>query len=153
MMRKGQGTTCIYFSAPSAPDNRPILVLNGDRQGYINNLCVPTSVASTYGPANQSLVSVTVLGTFVDSEQILSEVRSQLCDWFGVTALTWRHLRTYSIPFALPAQPVHALDPPERPVRWSEGIFVCGDHRDNGSINGAMISGRRAAEAVLKELV
>jgi predicted NAD/FAD-dependent oxidoreductase len=31
-------------------------------------------------------------------------------------------------------------------------IFVCGDHRDNGSINGALVSGRRAAEAVLAAL-
>jgi len=29
-----------------------------------------------------------------------------------------------------------------------EGLFVCGDHRDTASIQGAMISGRRAAAAV-----
>jgi hypothetical protein len=28
---------------------------------------------------------------------------------------------------------------------------VCGDHRDNASINGAMLSGRRAAEAVIED--
>ena len=32
------------------------------------------------------------------------------------------------------------------------GIYVCGDHRDNASIQGAMLSGRRAAEAVLADL-
>ena len=32
------------------------------------------------------------------------------------------------------------------------GVFVCGDHRDNASIHGAMVSGRRAAEAVLTDL-
>ena len=31
-------------------------------------------------------------------------------------------------------------------------MYVCGDHRDNASIQGAMVSGRRAAEAVLADL-
>lgn len=51
----------------------------------------------------------------------------------------------------LQAQEVDWLDPIERPVRLAEGLFVCGDHRDNASIQGAMVSGRRAAEAVLAD--
>jgi predicted NAD/FAD-dependent oxidoreductase len=39
---------------------------------------------------------------------------------------------------------------PRREVRLASGIVVCGDHRDNASINGAMMSGRRAAEALLE---
>jgi predicted NAD/FAD-dependent oxidoreductase len=31
-------------------------------------------------------------------------------------------------------------------------VYVCGDHRDNASIQGAMVSGRRAAEAVIADL-
>jgi predicted NAD/FAD-dependent oxidoreductase len=31
-------------------------------------------------------------------------------------------------------------------------LYVCGDHRDNASINGALESGRRAADAVLADL-
>jgi predicted NAD/FAD-dependent oxidoreductase len=37
-------------------------------------------------------------------------------------------------------------------VRVSPGLFVCGDHRDNASIDGALGSGRRAAEAILLDL-
>ncbi|MBY0457892.1 MAG: FAD-dependent oxidoreductase, partial [Gemmataceae bacterium] len=58
----------------------------------------------------------------------------------------------YRIPHALPAQGVGALDPWERPVKWKPGLFVCGDHRDSASIDGAMTSGRRAAEEVAQEL-
>ena len=60
----------------------------------------------------------------------------------------WRLLRVLRIPFALPAQPPAALSPAERPVRLHDGLFVCGDHRDTASIQGAMVSGRRAAAAV-----
>ena len=32
------------------------------------------------------------------------------------------------------------------------GMFVCGDHRDTASIQGALFSGRRAARAALAHL-
>ena len=48
--------------------------------------------------------------------------------------------------------PPGALEPPQRPVRVRPGVYVCGDHRDHASIHGAMVSGRRAAEAVLSDL-
>ena len=147
----GQGTTCFYFAAPKPPIEKPILVLNGEGGGPINNLCVPTVTAPKYGPGGESLVSVTVLGTTTDDVQSLADVRTHLGQWFGRSAEAWRHLKTYSIPYALPAQLPDALEPPQRDVRWQPGIYVCGDHRDNASINGAMVSGRRAAEAVLQD--
>ncbi|NDF67795.1 MAG: oxidoreductase, partial [Actinobacteria bacterium] len=32
------------------------------------------------------------------------------------------------------------------------GLFVCGDHRDTGSIQGALYSGRRCGQAVAASL-
>ncbi len=148
----GQGVTCLYFAAQRPPIEQPILVLNGERRGPINNLCVPTLVAPSYGPGDASLVSVTVLGIPEDADRLLTQVREQLGDWFGPAVKAWHHLRTYRIPYALPRQVPPALDAPERPVRWQPGVYVSGDHRDNASIQGAMVSGRRAAEAVLEDL-
>jgi predicted NAD/FAD-dependent oxidoreductase len=34
-------------------------------------------------------------------------------------------------------------------VLVSDGLYVCGDHRDTGSIQGALYSGRRCAEAIV----
>jgi protoporphyrinogen oxidase len=150
---KAKGTTCLYFSAPRAPISEPLILLNGDGRGPINSICVPTVVAPSYGPADKNLVSVTVLGTGHNCDRLLTTVREQLTEWFGSVVQDWRHLRTYDIAYALPAQSPPSLSIPERPVRWSPGIYVCGDHRDNASINGALVSGRRAAEAVIKEMV
>jgi phytoene dehydrogenase-like protein len=147
----GNGTTCIYFAAQRSPVEKPLLVLNGDGRGPINNLCVPTDVAPTYGPNDKALVSVTVLRTGAEPDRLLDEVREQLTEWFGPAVKEWQHLKTYSIPYALPAQVPPALSVPERSVRLPSGIYVCGDHRDNASINGAMVSGRRAAEAILRD--
>ena len=56
----------------------------------------------------------------------------------------------HRVPEALPALP-----PPldvRRPVDLGEGLFVAGDHRDTASIQGALVSGRRAASAVVRWL-
>ncbi len=79
----GQGTTCLYFAAPRPPIAQPLLVLNGDGRGPINNLCVPTGAAPSYGPGGKSLVSVTILGTGNDPNRLLAEVCEHLGEWFG----------------------------------------------------------------------
>lgn len=145
--REGCGVTCIYFAADQPPINEPILVLNGEESGPINNLCVPSLVADGYAPAGRSLVSVTVLGIHPDS--IVEEVRTQLKSWFGDAAAEYMHLRTYRIPFALPSQ--ISLDPIPGSVKLRPGLYRCSDDCDTASINGAMTAGRRAAEAVIEE--
>jgi predicted NAD/FAD-dependent oxidoreductase len=36
-----------------------------------------------------------------------------------------------------------------RPVDLGDGLYVCGDHRATATLDGALVSGRRAAEAIL----
>jgi phytoene dehydrogenase-like protein len=140
-------TACLYYAAPRAPLAKPVLVLNGEGGGPVDNLCVPSAVAPTYAPAGQALVSATVVGAAgADEKDLESEVRRQLTSWFGIATADWRHLRTYRIPLALPAR--KNLEPAALPVRRKPGIYVCGDHRETPSLQGAMVSGRRAAEAV-----
>jgi phytoene dehydrogenase-like protein len=146
-------TTCLYFDAPQAPVPGPWLVLNGDGAGPINNLCVPSEVAPTYAPPERALVSVTVVGDEHGEGAVLAEaVRAQLRQWFGPEVERWRPLRSYPIRHALPVQTPGVLQPAERPVQLTPSRFICGDHRDQGSIQGALTSGRRAAEAILARL-
>ena len=144
--------TCLYFAAERAPIAEPILVLDGDGTGPVNNLCFPTQAAPGYGPAGATLVSASVVGGAAgDAGEAALEgaVRQQMEGWFGSEVRAWRHLRTYPIRHAQPEQRPGALEPVERPVRLESGLFVCGDHRDTASLHGAMLSGRRAAEAIL----
>ena len=57
------------------------------------------------------------------------------------------HEVAVAVPRALPAFP--AGRPVRSPVALGDGLFVAGDHRDTPSTQGALVSGRRAAEAVL----
>jgi phytoene dehydrogenase-like protein len=146
--------SCLYFAADRAPVDEPVIVLDGDGQGPVNNLCVPSAIAPTYAPPGAALISAAVIDRpgLPRGPDLEAAVLGQLADWFGSGVVAWRHLKTYHIPHAQPAQPPGTLDPPERPVRLRPGLYVCGDHRDNASINGALASGRRTAETVLEDL-
>ena len=148
------GVTCLYFAAQRSPLKDPVLVLNGEGEGPINNLSVPSQVSPGYAPVGESLVSVSVLGTVAADREtgLLRQVVQQLTDWFGGQVKQWRHLKTYSIPYALPNQDPPALSPVEKPIHLPGNLFACGDYLDTASIQGAMVSGRRAAEAVVASL-
>lgn len=142
-----RSVTCLYFACDTAPIKEPILVLNGEKTGPINNLCVPSNVSSDYAPPGQALVSVTVLGTRKDHNALEKAVRSQLEEWFGRDVKGWRRLRTYRIDNALPKQnPPTSFVENKNEVR--PGIYVCGDHMSTGSLNGALQSGREVAAMI-----
>ena len=143
--------TCLYFAAERAPITEPMLVLDGDGTGPVNNLCFPSRVSPSYAPAGATLVSASVVGgaaSDAGDAALERAVRGQMEGWFGPEVRRWRHLRTYQIRHAQPEQRPGTLEPVERPVRLASGLFVCGDHRDTASLHGALLSGRRAAEAV-----
>jgi len=148
-----RSVTCFYYAAEESPVAEPLVILNGDGAGPVNNLAVISQVAPSYAPPGKHLVSATVLGTHKLTEAQLSGfIIAQMKNWFGNVASTWHFLRGYYLTHAQPQQYPGALEPPQRPVRVRPGVYVCGDHRDNASIQGAMVSGRRAAEAVLADL-
>jgi phytoene dehydrogenase-like protein len=151
---RGRALTCLSFAAERPPVDEPILLLDGDGTGPVNNVAVPSVVARGYAPPGAALVSATVLGDpALDDAALAAAVRAQLAGWFGGEVRRWRLLRTHRIPFAQPEQAPPALTRWRREVRLGPGLYVCGDHRDNASINGALESGRRAAEAVLADRV
>ncbi len=138
--------TTHYHLADRPPTPHAAIVLDGDRSGPVTNTVVLTNAAPTYAPG-RVLVSSSVVGT----EATEAAVRAHLARLYGVRTAAWQHLSSYTLPQALPsmAPPLGNL---RKPVRVRDGVYVCGDHRDTASIQGALVSGRRAAAAVLKDL-
>jgi phytoene dehydrogenase-like protein len=140
---------CLYFDAPRAPRVGDFLVLDGNGEGPVNELCVPSAVAPGYAPPGRALVSASALAPEARADAELERAaRAQLTRWFGAEVSDWRLLRIDRIPDALPFQPPGPFEPAQRRARLAERLFVCGDHRDLASLQGAMASGRRAAEEV-----
>ena len=145
-----RGEHCFYFSAEEPPLREPLLVVNAEGRGPINNLCVPSLVASTYAPAGRCLISVTVIGDqFASKTDLEVAVRNQLTHWYGEVVHQWDLLRVYSIRHALPDQPAPAPNPTVAVGELRPGIFVCGEYGSLPSIQWTLLSGRLAAEALL----
>ncbi len=136
---------CFYFAADHAPVKEPVLVLDGEGRGPVNNFCVVSEVAESYAPAGASLPSASVIGHATEEQ-----VRQHMEVWFGATVKRWAHLRTYDIAYAQPDQ--SHLEKLERPARVRKGLYVCGDYVETASLNGAIHVGKRAAEAVIADM-
>ena len=147
----GRGTAAVHFDAPRSPTRgRRDLHLGAPGEGPIATLATMSDVAPAYAPAGRSLVTVSTVGVPDGDDAMLDvAVRSQARGWFGDEVDAWRTLAVQRIPYAQPRQDPQDLPELARSVARAPGVWVCGDHRDTGSIQGAMVSGRRAAEAVL----
>ena len=134
----------VYFSASEPPIDDKLVVLDGTGQGPVLNVAVMSNVARTYAPAGRHLIVAAMPGHVEDS--IEPAARAQLRSWWGPVVDTWEHVQTYRIDHGQPRQ--RPPFDPKRSVTTPDGRFVCGDHRDTASIQGAMFSGRRCAMAV-----
>jgi phytoene dehydrogenase-like protein len=136
---------CVYFTADEAPTDSKMVILDGSGDGPVLNVAIMSNVAPLYAPAGKHLIAAALPGVTNGDLEVLS--RRQLKSWWGPQVDTWTHLATYQIPHGQPGQA-----PPFNPrqtVTLADGRFVCGDHRDTASIQGALFSGRRCAAAVM----
>lgn len=142
-----RGVTTHYHAAPRDSARRATLVVDADGSGVANSM-VLTAAAPEYSGDGRDLVATSVVHHATGpapTGQALLDVLAQLHE---KDTATWEPVASYDIPQALPAMP--APHPFRRPVRVAPGLVVAGDHRDTSSIQGALVSGRRAAEAVLR---
>jgi phytoene dehydrogenase-like protein len=149
-----KGLQTWWFAADAAPSASALLSVDGRRRGPVVNTVVMSNAAPSYAPAGRHLLEATCLlpdaaRTDPAAAPGEAQVRRQLAEIWGADTGGWELLRRDDIPDALPVQP-----PPLRvakPVRQGEGLYVVGDHRDTASIQGALVSGERAARAVLAD--
>jgi hypothetical protein len=121
------------------------LVVLGERGGQLVNTVVVSDAQPAYSPDGRALVASSTLAPTRESD-----VRTEIARAHDVAESDLEHLTSVTVPGAQPAAP-----PPlqhRRPVDLGGGLFVCGDHRDTPSIQGAMASGARTARAVLTRL-
>lgn len=147
-----RSTVCLYFTAnrDQIPVRDPVLFLNGSGKGIVNNMFFATNVAPSYGPPDKALISVSLIGSGEGDDYLVRKVVQELSGWFGEEMVReWKHLRTYRVGFAQPNQ-----SPPtdmNKNPRIESGLYVCGDYLTSATFDGALVSGRRAAECLLKD--
>jgi protoporphyrinogen oxidase len=135
-----------YHIPDNPPSDNAYLLLDGAQAGPVVNSLVISNLVSNYAPIGKSLISSTTIQRASESE-----VRRHLSAMWGTSTQDWQLLAKYEIPAALPLAKVgHRLT---NSVRISENIFVAGDWRESPSQNGALKSGRRAAETLISQRI
>lgn len=150
-----KGLVTWWFGADQAPHPLPLLALDGRRSagrspGPVWNAAVISNAAPSYAPPGRHLISATTLLDSPDGEAPEGAVRHHLGEIYGCDTADWDLIARHHIPRALPA--FAPLTPFTSSVDLGEGLFVCGDHRDTPSIQGALVSGNRTAELVSSHL-
>jgi len=154
---EGVPSTTQYYRLPDATpvETGKKILLNSDEPSP--NVVVPlTDVAPEYAPDGEQLLCATFLGDdarFRDGDDLAADTRAALSAWYPERSVGGLEaIHTDRIEFAQFAQPpgVHGELPdagdPEGPV------YLAGDYTEWSSIQGAMESGRVAADAVSTDL-
>lgn len=140
--------TVVHHTTDAPPATGASLLLDADRGGPVAHTALLSEIDPTRAPAGRTLVSSTVLGT--PPPDIDTAVRIHLSRLYGTSTTRWETLAVHHTPEAVPAmRPPHDL---RRPVRLLAGLYVCGDHRDTSTVQGALHSAHRAASAILTDL-
>ena len=131
-----------YHAVSTNPSGNGRLVVDGLKRGPIINTVVMSDISARYAPVGQHLISTTT-----DLNVTESDVRRHLAVVWGTSTHDWQFIAKYEIPSALPIHNVgRALS---QSMKINEHHFVAGDHRTVPSQQGALFSGRVAAQLML----
>ncbi len=149
-----RGVTTLYHAADAWPGQSGVLRLGGDASVIANSLAI-SAAAPEYAPPGRTLISTSMVHGTAPEDRDGREVRAALARLHGTDTTRWELIATYDLPHALPGmpaphdfcKPVKVSDPDGQPV------YLAGDHRDTSSIQGALVSGRRAATVLAHDLI
>jgi len=141
--------TNIYYAIQRSFIAQPIIGLVPGENFLINNLHFPTDLSTAYSTTGKALLSVTIVNDVKGIDDLEDRVAKELQQLSGIDSIYFEHIHTYNIEKALPAlaSPTHDLIPTMG--KLSQNFHLAGDHVVNASLNGAMVSGRRAAESII----
>lgn len=141
--------TVVHHAAARSPLREPLLVLDADRHGPVSHTIPASQLDPSRAPAGRALVTSVLLGPPADGHSDDIAVRKHLAELYETSTDDWEPLATHHDPEAVPVMTApHDL---RRPVRLLCGLYVCGDHRDTSTVQGALLSGRRAATHLLAD--
>ena len=135
-------STTWYFTTADKVVADNFLMVDGEGRGPIVNLIALDQVSSTFAPAGMQLLSIT---TLIPCNE--NEVKAHLRLLIGKLPNDLQLIKEYQIPRSLPAFTPNYIRPNFQQI--SDELFIAGDYLCAPSQNGALMSGRLAAEAAI----
>ena len=135
-------STTWYHVSIDAPSDSAELILDADNRGPVVNSLVISNLSKDYAPVGHNLISSTTI-----THASESEVRRHLALMWGSSTENWRLIAKYEINSALPLFAPGKTQ--AKSSKFGEIIYLAGDYLSAPSQNGALMSGRLAAQELL----
>jgi predicted NAD/FAD-dependent oxidoreductase len=135
-------STTWYHEVPLEMTNSSRLRIDGAARGPVINSIAISKLIPSYAPQGKVLLSSTSLDFASESE-----IRRHLAAMWNTSTTDWSLIAKYEIPKSLPIFAVGSASASSAKV--AEGVFIAGDYRTAPSQNGALLSGRLAAQELL----
>lgn len=141
-------TINLYFKAPRSVFQRKAIALVTDQTKLINNFCILSDVGKAYCEGDAALYSVTLKDHVRLSDDLAEKVTKELAVLIGA-GIELEHLATYEVKQALPQLENLYYDRQLTEFILKDNIYLAGDYLLNGSLDAALRSGRKAAQALI----
>lgn len=134
--------TTWYHATDAAPTDGAELILDAEHRGPVVNSLVISNLSKDYAPVGHNLISSTTI-----THASESEVRRHLALMWGSSTENWRLIAKYEINSALPLFAPGKTNATSS--KFNDVIYLAGDYLSAPSQNGALMSGRLAAQELL----
>jgi len=135
----------LYFEADEAPYRRKLIGIVAKKNSIVNNIAIMSNVSKAYAPSGKHQIAVSIFGTEFN-QSIENKVKKECSSWFGKQTSKWRLIHQHFVKNALPVQRNVRFEFTKEECKIGPRVYAAGDYMLNGSINGALKSGRLAAE-------
>lgn len=112
----------------------------------INNVAILSSISKKYSPEGKTLFSVSVLESDLSETELIKLIQNKLSKFYGNKNANYIFLKFMNIKKATVKQNPGYF---ESKIIDNENIIFAGDYTTYGSIEGAVVSGIKAAEKIL----
>ncbi len=148
--RGWRSVTTWYHSTDIAREHlaggKPLLHVDSDKSGPVINTVPLSHAAASYAPSGKHLVSSSTLDLNTSNAREY-EVRAQLSRIYGVDTSNFQVIDVFPIEKALPVSQVPFN--PLSDIEVRPNVYVAGDTFTTPSIDGAIESGQKAANAII----
>lgn len=140
--RQASCTTWYHEVSVGVSDSK-MLRVDGLARGPVVNSILISNLVPRYAPSGRALLSTTTIDSASESD-----VRRQLSQMWQAETSQWSLIARYEIPAALPIFAPGLVRATSSRVAKSR--YIAGDYLTSPSQNGALLSGRLAAEELLR---
>jgi phytoene dehydrogenase-like protein len=141
------GEVCLYYETDELGSGKKIL-LNAEDGAFVNNAVEMSNISEKYAPPDRHLLyAVALTGIDLPDGELYRRGIEDLSRWYPDA--DFRPLALRRIPYGQFAQPPGIHNRLPENTTKTPGLVLAGEYTEDSSINGSMLSGEKAAGAVI----